>query len=116
MTQLERLRVRIPEESNDAVLEDLLESAKSIYLNLRYPYGNFPTRAKEDYKGNIEEETYVEPRYLDWQIRAAVELYARIGMEGEVGHSENGTTRSYESATLSSTLRNEIVPLAKGVG
>lgn len=116
MTQLERLRVRIPEESNDAVLEDLLESAKSIYLNLRYPYGNFPIKRMEDYKGNVEEATYVEPRYLDWQIRAATELYARSGMEGEISHTENGTARHYESAMLSSTLRNEIIPLAKGVG
>lgn len=116
MTQLERLQVRIPEETNDAVLEDLLESAKSIYLNLRYPYGNFPTKRVEDYKGNVEEETFVEPRYLDWQIRAAIELYARSGMEGEVSHSENGTSRSYESAMLSSTLRNEIVPIVKAVG
>lgn len=102
MTLLERLKIRIPEEPNEAVLEDVLESAKSIYLNLRFPYGQYPDE--------------IEVRYADWVLRAAVELYNKQGAEGEISHSENGISRSYESSWLSTQLIKEIVPMCGIVG
>lgn len=103
MTQLEKMKVLVPEEPDDAVLEYYLESAKAVYLNLRFPYAT-------------EMPDEVETRYLDWQIRAAVEMYARAGMEGETAHTENGTTMQYDSSTLSATLRKEIVPMVGVIG
>lgn len=102
MTQLERLKVRIPEEPDDAILEEMLESAKNIILGLRYPYGEWPTE--------------VEPRYKDLQIRMAEDMYNRIGASGQVSHSENGVSRSWGSEWVSDQLLREVTPYVGVVG
>jgi hypothetical protein len=96
MTQLERLKIRIPEEVNDVELEDILESAKAVILSRRFPFGEQPTE--------------LEPRYNDLQIRIAVEMYNKRGVEGQTSHSENGVSRSYSSASVSEELLREITP------
>lgn len=96
MTQLERLKKRIPEEVNDDVLEDFLESAKAVILSRRFPFGEQPTE--------------IESKYKDLQIRIAVEMYNKIGVEGQTSHSENGVSRSYSSANVSEELLREITP------
>lgn len=96
MTQLERLKLRITETTNDLELEDLLESAKAVILSRRYPFGEVPDE--------------IEKRYQDLQIRIAVELYNKRGAEGETSHSENGISRTYSSAGVSEELLREITP------
>ena len=99
MTQLERLKIRITgNPSTDQELEDILESAKAVILSRRYPFGEFP----ED----------IEPRYKDLQIRIAVEMFNKIGAEGQTSHSENGVSRTYSSASVSEELLREITPKA----
>ena len=99
MTQLERLRIRIPEKNiTDIELEDILESAKAVILSRRFPFGEYP----ED----------IEPRYKDLQIRIAVEMFNKVGVEGQVSHSENGISRTYSSASVSEELLREITPKA----
>ena len=99
MTQLERLRIRIPEKDiTDIELEDILESAKAVILSRRFPFGDYP----ED----------IEPRYKDLQIRIAVEMFNKRGAEGEIAHSENGVSRTYASANVSEDLLKEITPKA----
>lgn len=98
MTQLERLKIRIPENNNDVELEELLESAKAVILSRRFPFGEPPEE--------------IESRYKDLQIRIAVEMYNKIGVEGQTGHSENGISRSYSSASVSEELLREITPKA----
>lgn len=111
MTQLERLKRRIPEEPNDGILEEMLESAKNIILNLRFPYGEWPTKFIENEVGQLEEVTVLEPRYKDLQIRVAEDMYNRIGASGQLSHSENGISRSWGSEWVSSDLLQEIVPV-----
>lgn len=96
MTQLERLKIRIPENVNDIELEDILESAKAVILSRRFPFGEQP---KE-----------LEPKFNDLQIRIAVEMYNKRGVEGQTSHSENGVSRSYSSANISEELLREITP------
>ena len=96
MTQLERLKLRIPENNNDLELEDVLESAQAIILSRRYPFGEQPTE--------------LEPKFLDLQIRIAVEMYNKRGVEGQTSHSENGVSRGYSSASVSEELLREITP------
>jgi hypothetical protein len=96
MTQLERLKLRIPENKNDLELEDVLESAKAVILSRRYPFGEQPTE--------------IEPKYMDLQIRIAVEMYNKRGVEGQTSHSENGVSRSYSSSSVSEELLREITP------
>lgn len=98
MTQLERLKIRIPENTNDGELEDLLESAKAVILSRRFPFGEQPTE--------------IEDRYKDLQIRIAVEMFNKLGAEGETSHSENGVSRTYSSASVSEELLREITPKA----
>jgi hypothetical protein len=96
MTQLERFKIRIPETKNDTELEDILESAKAVILSRRFPFGEQPTE--------------LEPKYYDLQIRIAVEMYNKRGVEGQTSHSENGVSRSYSSASVSEELLREITP------
>lgn len=96
MDLLERLRRRTL-EPDDAILEDCLEIAKAAILARRFPYGEQPEE--------------VEPRYLDLQYRIALDLYNKEGAEGEIAHSENGVSRSYESSWISEQLLLEITPI-----
>ena len=96
MTQLERLKIRITENASDIELEDLLESAKAVILSRRFPFGDVPDE--------------IENRYKDLQIRIAVELFSKLGAEGEIAHSENGISRTYASASVSEDLLREITP------
>ena len=96
MTQLERLKLRIPENDNELELEDVLESAKAVILSRRYPFGEQPLE--------------IEDRYKDLQIRIAVEMYNKRGVEGQTSHSENGVSRTYSSANVSEELLREITP------
>lgn len=110
MTQLERLKKRIPEEPDDGILEEMLESAKNIILNLRFPYGDWPTIFVENEIGKPEEITVLEPRYRDLQIRISEDMYNRIGASGQLSHSENGISRSWGSEWVSDQLLQEITP------
>ena len=98
MTQLERLKIRIPENNNETELEELLESAKAVILSRRFPFGEPPEE--------------IESRYKDLQIRIALEMYNKIGVEGQTSLSENGVSRSYASASVSEDLLREITPKA----
>lgn len=96
MTNLERLKLRTG-EPDEAILEDLLESAKSAILSRRYPYGDWPDE--------------LEARYNDLQFRIAMDLYAKIGAEGQTGHTENSISRTWESSWISNELLQEVTPL-----
>ena len=96
MTQLDRLKIRITENVTDVELEDILESAKAVILSRRFPFGEQPTE--------------IEDRYKDLQIRIAVEMFNKKGAEGETAHSENGISRTYQSANVSEDLLKEITP------
>lgn len=98
MTQLDRLKIRIPENNSDTELEELLESAKAVILSRRFPFGEQPEE--------------IEKKYYDLQLRIAVEMYNKRGVEGQTSHSENGVSRSYSSANVSEELLREITPKA----
>lgn len=96
MTQLARLQLRTNEADMD-ILEDMLESAKSIILGLRYPYGDWPDE--------------LEPRYWDLQVRMAEDMYNRIGASGQLKHSENSIDRTWGSEWVSAQLLQEVTPI-----
>lgn len=108
MTIIQRLQLRTGETDTE-LLADLVESAKEAILSRRFPFGEYPTRTVE-VDGQEVEETYVEPRYQDLQFRVALDLYNKIGAEGQIGHNENGISRTYESSWISKQLLNEVVP------
>lgn len=113
MTQFERLKIKIPEEADEAVLEDVLESAKNIILSRRFPFGRYPIKTVVDEYGDEIQTTYLEPRYLELQLQIAVALYNKIGADFEVGHSENGVSRSWGSESVPLELLSQIIPRAE---
>lgn len=92
MTQLDTMKALLGSvpESNE-VLQFYLDNAGAIICDLR----------------NTD---IVESKYLTTQIKIAIELYNKRGAEGQVTHAENGITRSYEKADVSSSLLGEITP------
>ena len=104
MTVLERMKAKIGDSSvSDDLLLTYLEDAKGIILNKRYPFG-YP------------DGTEVEPKYETVQVAIAMELYSKLGAEGETAHSENGISRTYENGFVSSSLLKSIVPCVGSVG
>ena len=101
MSALERLQLRTGEPDTE-ILKDCLESARSAILARRYPFQDWPVE--------------FPVKYLDLQFRIALDLYNKIGAEGQTSHSENGVSRSYESSWISEQLLQEVVPLVGVVG
>jgi len=104
MTVLERMKAKIGDSSvSDDLLLTYLEDAKGIILNKRYPFG-YP------------DGTEVEAKYETVQVAVAMELYSKLGAEGETAHSENGISRTYENGFVSSSLLKSVVPYVGSVG
>ena len=96
--KIKRLAVLIsPDTAGPELLAALMEQAEGIVLNRRYPFGP-------------PEGATVETRFDHIQIAIAVELFSKMGAEGQTGHSENGISRSYEAADVSPSLLRKIIP------
>ena len=103
MTEVEKLsmlRVMVsqPNEGDwsDDVLISYLAIAGRKIINRAYPYDD-----------TIEE---VPRRYGYLQCDIAAYLLNKRGAEGETAHSENGISRSYESADVPESMLGEVVP------
>ena len=95
MSQLLKLKsvLENPQVSDD-LLQYYLDNAGEIICDLR-------------------DSDIVEDKYLNVQIAIAVELFNKRGAEGEVSHSENGISRSYEKADISPSLLSRITPMVR---
>lgn len=104
MAVLEKLKIYlgISDTSQDALLSLLIEKAEMAVLNRRYPFGY-----------TDEEKGIALSRYSDVILDIAVYLYNKRGAEGQTGHYENGTSRSYESAGIPESYLQNIVPVCK---
>jgi len=104
MAQLDRLKIQLQITGNeeDNLLLELLDVAKYAILSRRYPFGEFPV----DDAG----EPVLENRYLDLQVRIAVYLYNKMGAEGQLSHSENGVSRTYEAGDVPESLLSQVTP------
>lgn len=106
MTDLEkiaRFEVLIsPDTASTELMTQLLEQAAGIVLNRRYPFG-------------VPDDALVPRAYEHIQLQIAVELFSKMGAEGQTAHNENGVNRSYESADVSPSLLRKIVPVAGSV-
>lgn len=101
--KLEGLRVLIsPETVDDSLLSILLSQAAGIVLNKRYPFGQ-------------PEGATVPTAYEHIQLQIAVELFAKMGAEGQTAHKENGIDRTYEAADVSPSLLRRIIPICGSV-
>jgi hypothetical protein len=103
MTEVEKLsmlRVMVgqPNEGDwsDDVLISYLAIAGRKIINRAYPYDDTVTE--------------VPRRYGYLQCDIANYLLNRRGSEGQVSHSENGISRSYESGDVPESMLKEVVP------
>lgn len=92
---LTRLTVRTGETDRE-LLDELLAEATDIYMDHRFPHGDRPAE--------------VEDRYAGLVLLMAIDLYYKIGAEGQMSHSENGISRTYSSGWVSKDLVSQIVP------
>lgn len=101
--KIERLEVLIsPDTASPNLLQYLLEQAEGIVLNRRYPFGP-------------PEGATLSPFLEQIQIRIALELFAKMGAEGQVQHMENGVSRTYETGDVSPSLLKQIIPVCGSV-
>ena len=100
MTNIERLKVRIP-EADEAVLEDVLESAKDVILSRCF----VSVESTSD-----EDKAAALAAHNEKVLSAAIVIYNMQGVEGQVSHSENGVSRSYAEAAGMKPILEQIVP------
>lgn len=97
--KLTMLRVMVEADSEDWTDEILLTylniSGQKI-INKAYPYDNTVT--------------VVPTRYEMLQCEIAAYLLNKRGAEGEISHSENGISRSYENADVPNSMLDVITP------
>lgn len=62
------------------------------------------------------DEREVPAKYHSKQIEIALYMLNKRGAEGETAHSENGISRSYESASVPESMLANIVPHASVLG
>ncbi len=101
MTQAEKvqlLKAMVGESDPEEVLLTYLTIAGRKILNRAYPFGT--------------DETEVPTRYDFLQCEIAAYLLNKRGAEGQTGHSENGISRSYESADVPESLIGAVTPYA----
>ena len=101
--KIEKLKVLIsPDTASDELLSYLLEQSEGIILNRRYPFG-------------APEGVTLSPLHEQIQMRIAIELFSKMGAEGQTEHAENGITRKWEAADVSPSLLRTIVPVCGSV-
>lgn len=101
--KLEKLKVLIsPDTVTDPLLHYLLEQAEGIILNRRYPFG-------------APEGATLSALHQQIQLRVAVELFNKMGAEGQTDHDENGIKRTWEAGDVSPSLLKLIVPVCGSV-
>ena len=100
MTQAEKfklLKAMVGESDTEEVLLAYLNIAGRKILNRAYPFGT--------------DETEVPTRYSYLQCEIAAYLLNKRGAEGQTGHSENGISRSYESADVPESMLGAVTPM-----
>ena len=103
MTAAEKLAMvkAMTGEKDDSVLSTYLSVAGDKVCRKAFPFD--------------PEEKVVPARYEYIQVQIAVYLLNKRGAEGELKHSENGISRSYENGDLPASLMRDIIPLASPV-
>lgn len=93
-------KLRIVDTSVDTLLNDELDYALETINNIR--------------RYTATETIPLEPQFYTLQVQLVVSAFSKGGAEGEIGHSENGISRSYKSdGEYPKDLLRQIIPLIK---
>ncbi|MCM1364653.1 MAG: phage head-tail connector protein [Faecalibacterium sp.] len=93
---------RMTDEQNEQTVEFYLSFAKDIILSRLYPFRT--------------DVTEMPKKYDSLQVEIAAYLLNKRGAEGEISHSENGISRTYESAEVPESMLKRIVPFVGTFG
>ena len=98
MTNSEKLEMleAIVDETDEDVLSTYLTLAGSKIIAKAYPYN--------------DDVTEVPAKYHTLQIEIAAYMLNKRGAEGQLSHSENGISRSYESADVPASMLKTVTP------
>ena len=83
-------------ESDYPTLLAYLSLAAETVLNRCFPFGS--------------DKKEVPGKYCNKQIEIACYLLNKRGAEGQLSHTENGISRSYESASVPESMLKDITP------
>lgn len=111
MELIDRLRnsLGIFNNDEDPLLEELLARAQTIVLSVRDPF----LTNDIDENGEPINDKWWKVFGKDKVLETAIEMYSKIGVEGQTAHSENGITRSYENGMTYQSLR--YIPQIAGI-
>ncbi len=99
MTEIEKLtalKIMVGGSDTNEVLSTYLSIAGSKIIAKAYPY-----------RGDVTE---VPMQYHYLQVEIAAYLLNKRGAEGQTAHSENGISRTYESADVPDTMLKLVTP------
>lgn len=99
MTDIEKLtalKAFVGDSDTDEVLFTYLKLAGSKIIAKAYPYR--------------DDVTEVPTKYEYLQIEIAAYMLNKRGAEGQISHSENGISRSYENADIPASMLKAITP------
>lgn len=100
MTNIERLKVRLP-EATEAELEDTLLSAEDVILSRCFVSVSHTSD---------EDKAAALAVHNEKVLSAAVIIYNMRGIEGQISHSENGVARTYADCAGMKPILEGITP------
>lgn len=119
------LDIALNDTAQDGLLNLYLQMAEQKVLNKLYPYSkksNPPDVfidcekvTQLEIEHDSEPDSNVPTKYSSIVVSIAQYLYLRRGSEGQKSHSENGISRSYESADIPDSMLEDITPMVGGV-
>lgn len=99
---VDKVRALLEDNSlSQACIEAYWTLAGEHILRKRYPYHSEPVEVPQKYRG--------------LQLEICLYLLNKRGAEGELSHSELGVSRSYESASVPSSMLASVKPYCKGL-
>lgn len=87
----------LTEETDSDILSTYIDQAGDIVLRHAYPFD--------------DTQTEVPAKYQRVQADIAVYLLNKRGAEGQLTHTENGISRSYENGDIPVTILRRIMPM-----
>ena len=100
MTNIERLKVRLP-EATEAELQDVIESAQDVILSRCFVSVE---------RTSDEDKATALAVHNEKVLNAAVVIFNMRGIEGQVSHSENGVARTFADCAGLKPILENIVP------
>lgn len=83
-------------------IKKMLTSIVDFVVDYFFNCSHFPSGYTE------EEKVAMMKKYENVMAMGCVDVYAKAGAEGQVAHSENGTSRSYQTAWISPELLRDL--------